>query len=115
MSSATYTFKWNQARLNGLKTNVMARMLNLGFKTATEAQHGAPVMTSALINSIRTTTDHKSTVYVLAGGSFAGKNVPYARRREYDNNLHPNKKYYMKNAFGWLNEHYATEFKGVTK
>lgn len=115
MNSATYTFKWNQAKLNGLRGNVMARMLNLGFKTAAEAQHGAPVRSGALINSIRATTDHKNTVFVLAGGPFAGKNVPYARKREYENKLHPNKRYFMKNAFAWLDKNYTKEFKGVTK
>lgn len=112
MSSAMYSLKWNKSTLTRLKGDVMARMLNLGFKTATEAQHGAPVLTGALISSIRATTDGKNTVYVLAGGSFQGKDIPYARRQEYENKRHP---YYMKNAFGWLENNYLKEFKGLTK
>ncbi len=115
MSNANYTFKWNQAKLRSLKGSVIDRMINLGQKTANQAQRGAPVKTSALINSIRSTTDKKSHVYVVAGGSFNGYNVPYARRREHENKLHPNKKYYMRNAFSWLRENYANEFKGLTK
>lgn len=115
MSSATYTFQWNHSKLNSLKSDVMGRMLNLGFKTAEVAQRGAPVLTSALITTIRATTDNKDTVYVLAGGSFEGKDVQYALKREFENNLHPEKRYYMRNAFDWLENNYIKAFEGLGK
>lgn len=114
-SSATYTFKWNMAEINALKRDVIYRTLNLGYGIAAEAQRGAPVASSALINTIRATTNHKDMVHVLAGGSFQGYEVPYARRREYENNLHPNKKYFMKNAFAWGENNYLKYYKGLGK
>lgn len=123
-SKATYTFKWDISKINQLKRNVISDMINLGFKIAAEAQRGAPVGVypkgskksgGSLLNSIRTTTNNKDEVLVLAGGSFSGKKVPYAKRREYENNKNPHTKYYMRNSFKWGEENYQNCFKGVTK
>ena len=108
-------FTWNQQKLNEIRQNVMKGLMALGFDTANQAQEGAPVRTGALVNSIRTTTDNKDTVYVLAGGKAGRFNVPYARKREYHNNLHPNKRFYMTNAAKWAKDNYLKYFKGVTK
>lgn len=115
MSSAAYSFKWDTAKLSKLRGNFMKRALDLGFGTAREAQRGAPVLTGALVNSIRATTNGKDTVLVIAGGSVGGKKVAYARKREYENRAHQNKRYYMKNAFNWLEQNYTKAFKGMVK
>lgn len=123
-SRAAYRFNWDKSKLNQLKRNTINSMLNLGFKIAAEAQRGAPVGVypkgskksgGSLLNSIRTTTNNKDEVLVLAGGSFSGKKIPYAKRREYENNKNPHTKYYMKNAFAWGEKNFASNFKGVTK
>ena len=114
-SKPGYRFSWNATKLAQVKRNTIGEMINFGFKIAAEAQHGAPVDTGALVNSVRTTTNNTDQVLILAGGSFSGKSVPYAKRREYENKKHPSKRFYMKNAFAWGEQNYQKYFKGVTK
>lgn len=112
---AGYKFSWNRPRLSRVRSNSKQATLALGFGIANEAMRGAPVLTGALVNSIRVTDDSNGTVYVLAGGSVGGKSVPYAKRREFENKKHPNKRFYMRNAFNWGNKNYQRYYKGVTK
>lgn len=114
-SKATYKFKWHTSELNRLKRNTIGCMINFGYRIAAEAQRGAPVDTGALVNSIRSTTNNTDQVMILAGGSVAGKKIPYAKRREYENRKNPHTRFYMKNAFSWGEQNYQKYFKGVTK
>lgn len=109
---ASSKFTWNQATLSRVERNVQLGMLKLAYKIGSEAQRGAPVLTGAMVNSMRVTDDHNGQLYILIGGRFAGKNIPYAKRQEYENKRHP---YFMKNAFAWGTEHWPEYFKGVTK
>lgn len=93
----------------------MEALIDLGEDTAFKAQQGAPVLNSGLVNSIRITESKGNTILVLAGGTASGYNIPYAKRREYENNLHPNKRYYMKNALQWAYDNRMKYFKGITK
>ena len=95
---AKSTFKWNQAGLNNLNRGITKGLLNIGAAIAKQARTNAPVDTGALKGSIRVAEKNATTVYVLAGGNVGGKSIPYALRREYENNLHPDKKHYMRNA-----------------
>lgn len=95
---ATNKFKWNQAALNNLNREITKGLLNLGAAVASRARSNAPVDTGALKGSIRVAEQNATTVYVLAGGHAGRYSVPYALRREFENNLHPNKKYYMTRA-----------------
>lgn len=113
--AAMYSFRCNRTKLKSTKTNTNKATLKLAYEISNHAMQGAPVDTGLLINSIRVTDDHNNTIYVLAGGKFSGKNVPYARVRELTNNLHPDKKEYMKKAFDWGSENYKKYYKGVTK
>lgn len=110
-----HKFTWNRNKLNRTTTNTKKATLALAYAISNQAMRGAPVLTGALINSIRVTDDANNIIYVKAGGSFSGKSVPYAKRREYENNLHPDKKYYMKKAFAWGNENYQKYFRGITQ
>lgn len=68
------------------------------------ARQNAPIKTGALRKSGRQTRVNLQWTVTFGGG-----NVPYARRREYENNLHPNTKYYLKRAGQWAAgqaEHY---------
>lgn len=111
--SSEYNFKWNQLVLGELRSMVTERMKGCALKTSNEAKKGAPVLTSTLQNSIRVVDVDSATEIVAAGGEMNGAEVAYARIREYQNNLHPNKKYYMRNAFIWLKDNYKKEFKDL--
>lgn len=97
---ATQTsFKWNQAVLNQVRSAFTQGMVKMGYAIANQARANAPVLSGALRNSIRTTLDGKDDVYVIAGGHAGSYTVPYAKRREYENNAHPSKRMYMHKAF----------------
>lgn len=112
---AGYKFTWNRPKLSKTKDNSKKATLALGFATANMAMKGAPVLTGALVNSIRVTDDSEGKIYILAGGKVGGKNIPYAKRREYENKAHPEKKEYMKKAFKWAEENYKKYYEGVTQ
>lgn len=114
MSSTSYSFTWNQSTLNKLKANAMQRLLKLGYQINNAAKANAPWDTGALANSIRVDTSEQNIIYVLAGGRApSGATVPYAKRREYENKLHPSRKYYMRNAFRDETRNYKQEFKNL--
>lgn len=99
---------WNNGALTELQRRMNGGILRMAFDIASIARDNAPVKSSALRNSIRVYTEEHQ-VYVLAGSS----KVPYARRREYENNLHPSTKYYMHRAFDemyssdWQNKYFG--------
>lgn len=97
--SSQIEFKWNQSTLKTVKDSFTKGMLRMGHEVANRARLNAPVKSGALKNSIRTTADSNGTVYVVAGGTYGAFRVPYALRREYENNLHPGTKRYMHRAF----------------
>lgn len=113
--TATYSFKFNQARLKKLRRDVMARLIEMGNEIANKAKEKAPYDSGDLANSIRSTEPQDGVVWVIAGGVFNGVNVPYAKRREYENNKNPHTKYYMRNAFQEVTANYWDYFKGITK
>lgn len=85
---------WNNGALTELQRRMNGGILRMAFDIASRARFNAPVKTGALRNDIRVSAEQHD-VYVLAGSA----RVPYARRREYENNLHPETKHYMKRAF----------------
>lgn len=118
------SFKWNQAVLDRVRRKTMEALIDLGEDTAHEAQRHAPVGVyppgsgrtgGSLVNSIRLTEAKDGVVYVLAGGKAGGKNVPYAKMREYVNNKNPHTRFYMKNALQWAYDNREKYFKGITK
>ena len=71
--------------------NALAKM---GTAILNRAQMYAPVLTGALRADGRVVKDSPSSVTVR----FGGFSVPYARRRHYENNKHPDTKYYLERA-----------------
>lgn len=112
---AKITLKWNQATFDRVHRNITQAMLKMGYAIANQAQRNAPVDTGALVNSIRVTTDGADIVYILAGGSVGGRNIPYALRRECENNKNPGKRLYMTRAFEQEAKNYTKYFKDITK
>lgn len=114
MSSTAYSFSWNQATISKLRKNAMKRLTKIGYQINNKAKSGAPYLTGALVNSIRIDASEQDVIYVLAGGkALNGAKVPYAKRREYENNLHPNTRYYMRNAFAEATRNYKEQFKDL--
>lgn len=70
--------------------NALAKM---GDSILNRAQLYAPIETGALRADGRVAKSENKIV--VAFGGFA---VPYARRRHYENNLHPGTKYYLERA-----------------
>lgn len=107
-------FTWNMAKVQDVRRQVASGLLRMGADIASRARSNAPVLTGALRNSIRVTADQNDTVYVLAGGAVAGKNVKYALRREFENKKNPQTKHYMGRAFDSVARSDISEyFKGI--
>lgn len=110
--AASYKLTWNNGKLSEVQRKTNAGLFRMGFDIASKARYNAPILTGALRNDIRTTAS-EGYVYVLAGSS----RVPYARRREYENRLHPSTTHYMGRAFtSVLNSNWEEKyFGGITK
>ena len=75
-------FSWNEHELGVLRQELTKGLVRMGYEIASRARNTAPYRSGALRNSIRVTTE-SGKVYVLAGGNFAGKSIPYAAIHEY--------------------------------
>ena len=88
--------KWDANAIAGIKRRAMQGLIRMGYDSANNSRRLAPVLTGNLAGSIRVEPrDSEYAVYVRAGG-IGG--VSYALRREYENNLHPNTRHYMRNG-----------------
>lgn len=107
---------WNSQAIKNMERRMIEGLFMMGTDIANRARVNAPVLTSALRNSIRVEEDGQ-VVYVRAGGSVRGHSIPYALRREYENIAHPDKRFYMKRAQeSIMTGDYMTKyFGGVTK
>lgn len=70
--------------------NALSKM---GSSILNRAQLYAPIKTGALRADGRVVKSENKVVV-----AFGGFSVPYARRRHYENNLHPETKYYLERA-----------------
>ena len=97
VGSASIKIKWDNAAINDIERRTAQGLIAMAADVATHARNRAPVLTGALKGSIRVDPSRLSsyTVYVRAGG-IGG--IRYARRREFENNLHPLTKHYMSNG-----------------
>lgn len=99
MSNAVHAkFTPNKGAINLINEKAVRGLFMMGFDIANQARRNAPWQTGALRNTIRVKDMNDGTVEVIAGGSYGGKKVPYALRREYENNLHPEHRLYMTRA-----------------
>lgn len=97
--SSEVRFTWKQAKIADIRRQLTVGLLKMGSDIASRARSNAPVLTGALRNSIRVTADGEDTVYVVAGGAIAGKEIKYALRREFENKKNPSTTHYMGRAF----------------
>lgn len=105
-------FTWKQNALHELSRQCNAGLFRMGTDIASKARANAPVLTGALRNDIRIHPEN-GVVYILAGSA----RVPYARRREYENNAHPWTTHYMGKAYdSVINSDWEHKyFGGITK
>lgn len=89
---------WNQAKLDSVSPAMVRSLFKMGYDIASQARSNAPYVTGALRNSIRVQESKNNTVEVIAGGSFGGRSVPYAWKREQGPNKNPATEHYMENA-----------------
>lgn len=74
-------------------TKINNALAKMGVATLNRARMYAPERTGALKADGRVEIEPHSVVI-----AFGGLQVPYARRRHYENNLHPDTKYYLQRA-----------------
>ena len=97
-STVKVDLTWDNIALSSINQKTVQGLFRLGFDIAATARENAPYQTGALRNTIRVSEVDANNLEVIAGGSFGGKKVPYAWRREWENNLHPDRKHYMQKA-----------------
>lgn len=116
MSSVGTYFKWNNAKISTLSRKTQQGLVMMAYEVANQAKQNAPYDEGTLRNSIRV-VPNTNGVEVIAGGSYGGKKIAYAKRREYENNKNPHTKFYMKNALETVLESNWKEnfFGGITK
>lgn len=115
-SGASCSVHWDGVAISNIKRNFMRGMIRMGNDMANRARYNAPYLTGALRNSIRVSEAGASNVIVMAGGEVGRFSVPYARRREFENNAHPSTRYYMTRAFNSVVDGDITQyFKEIAK
>lgn len=94
MATIHYYFKYNPGIVEGGKKALQAGLVKMMTDAQNLAKQNAPVLTGALINSSRLSTDGPLTM-TLTFGSAA---VPYAAIRERENRKHPGTTRYVQRA-----------------
>ena len=98
MSSVSVKLTWDSQAIGTIENKTMKSLFALGYDIAAQARRNAPYLTGALRNSIRVQEAGENAIDVIAGGSYAGKSVPYAWIREQGPNRNPATEHYMSNA-----------------
>lgn len=102
MATNTVKLTWNKQNLAGIERKTLEGIFQLAFDIGNQARRNAPVVTSALRNSIRVEEDG-FVAYIKAGGAVApssagARYVDYAMKREIGPNRNPATEHYMENA-----------------
>lgn len=90
--------KLDKAKISKVNVDSTRSLIRMGYDIANQARRNAPYLTGALRNTIRVQEAGSNTVEVIAGGTFGGKRVPYAWKREQGPNRNPSTEHYMENA-----------------
>lgn len=117
----TVKLTWNRQSLAEIEKHTMQGIFQMAFDIGNQARRNAPVITSALRNSIRVEEDGYVT-YIKAGGIVAqstrgAKYVNYAMKREEGPNRNPATEHYMRNAMNAImtGDYMKKYFGGITK
>lgn len=94
LQTTTIEFRDNSAKvLQEEEKRINEALSTMGDSILNLAQMYAPVLTGALRADGRVVKEPNSVTV-----RFGGFSVPYARRRHYENNKHPDTKYYLERA-----------------
>lgn len=97
-NTVSVELKWNDPAISLINKKTVNGLFRLGFDIAAQARRNAPYVTGALRNTIRVVEVSDNTLEVVAGGTFGGKKVAYAWKREQGPNRNPATEHYMENA-----------------
>lgn len=103
MAKASVSLKWDMGKIEGIQSRTVKGLIRMAYDVANQARRNAPYKTGALANSIRV-EENGEYVEVIAGGSYAGRNIPYAAIQEFGGNagrnlsVHIKGKHYMERA-----------------
>jgi len=89
---------WSKAKLDSISDSMVKGLFKMGYDIANQARKNAPYVTGVLRNSIRVQESKNNSLEVIAGGSFGGRQVPYAWKREQGPNKNSATEHYMENA-----------------
>lgn len=91
--------KFDNYKINLTNEKAVKGLFRLGFDMASQARRNAPYLTGALRNTIRVRESaDKNNLEVVAGGTYGGRKVAYAWKREQGPNRNPATEHYMENA-----------------
>lgn len=90
--------KLDKAKISKVNVDSTRSLIRMGYDIANQARRNAPYLTGALRNTIRVQEVSQSVVEVIAGGSYGGKSVRYAWKREQGPNKNSSTEHYMENA-----------------
>ena len=82
MASAQVTLTWDTSKLANINQRTIKGLIRMAYDIGNQARRNAPYKTGALANSIRV-EENGDTVNVIAGGAYAGRNIPYAAIQEF--------------------------------
>ncbi len=97
-TTASVNLVWDDRKISLVNEKAKKGLFRLGFDIAAQARRNAPYVTGALRSTIRVQNAGDDAIEVIAGGTFAGRSVPYAWIREQGPNRNPATEHYMENA-----------------
>jgi hypothetical protein len=97
-STVNVQLNWDERSIGEIEQKTIRGLVGMGYDIASRARMLAPYVTGALRNTIRVTEVSDGVVEVIAGGTFGGKKVAYAWKREEGPNRNPATEHYMENA-----------------
>lgn len=103
MTSSAVVLRWDSAKIGSIEPKAIKGLLRMGYDIGNQARRNAPYLTGALANSIRV-EENAGEVEVIAGGTYAGRSIPYAAIQEFGGyagrnlSVHITGKHYMERA-----------------
>lgn len=97
------TFRWDTTKIGSIEKKATKGLLRMAYDIGNQARRNAPYRTGALATSIRV-EENAGEVEVIAGGTYAGRNIPYAAIQEFggyagrNHSAHIKGKHYMERA-----------------
>lgn len=82
MANTSVVLKWDNAKIESITQKAQKGLIRMAYDIGNQARRNAPYKTGALANSIRV-EENAGEVSVIAGGVYAGRNIPYAAIQEF--------------------------------